>query len=511
MGNKEKGKKKKVIKDMGEKFFLEQWEIYDSCNLERKNSNLKFDKNLLVSQIKRDPFEDYTEIETIGEGSFGRVILVEHNITGMKRAMKQIKKSLFFQESNEESVLNELNILKKIDHQNVVKVFDYYIDNVNYYIITEYCAGGDLFDAVKDIELSEYEVALIMYQILLAVNHLHKMNIMHRDLKPENILVSKKEENGLYRIKLCDFGTSHLFKEGKKEKTVKGSSYYIAPEVYNQKYDFKCDLWSCGVIMYVLLTKKIPFYGNTKKELRENIINQNYITEPLMVYSSVVRKLIDDLLEKDYDKRINAETALNYKFFQCYKCKDIINQMNVNIINKYIENIKKYKQSNIFQETAITYLIHNVDLDEVSEAYKLFNIFDDDRNGKIDFLEFYNGLCSFTSTELDKEKIREVFYNIDVDNNNYIEQEEFIKAAIDKRIFLSENMLKFAFNFFDVDKSGTITIEKISALFKEDNSKNEKEATEELKNIIKSIDKNDDGEINFEEFSQLMKSLLNNL
>ena len=507
MGNKIKSKKKKKYKDMGEKFILEQWEIYESNNFERKDSNLKFDKNLLVSPIKRDPFEDYTNIEIIGEGSFGKVILVEHNITGMKRAMKQIKKNLCFQESNEQSVLNELNILKKIDHQNVVKVYDYYIDNVNYYLITEYCQGGDLFDAVKDIELTECQVACIMYQILLAVNHLHKMNIMHRDLKPENILVTKKEEDGLYRVKLCDFGTSNLFKEGKKEKTVMGSAYYIAPEVFNKKYDFKCDLWSCGVIMYVLLTKKVPFYGNTKKELRENIINKSYIVEPLKKYSDFVKALIDDLLEKNYDNRINAEEALNYKIFDYYKCKEKINKMNIDIINKYIENIKKYKQSNIFQETAITYLIHNADLDEVSDAYKLFNKFDDDRNGKIDFLEFYNGLCNFTTSKLDKEKIREVFYNIDIDRNNYIEQEEFVKAAVDKKIFLSENMLKFAFNFFDNDKNGLITIEEIGLLFKDD-SKNEKELSEELQSIIKSIDKNDDGKINFEEFSELMKSLL---
>ena len=136
----------------------------------------------------------------------------------MKRAMKQIRKSFSFQKSNEETVLNELNMLKKIDHQNVVKVYEYYVDNFNYYIITEYCHEGDLFDAIKGKPLSEYQVACIMYQILLAVNHLHKMNIMHRDLKLENILVTKIEEDGLYRIKLCDFGTSHLFEEGHKKK-----------------------------------------------------------------------------------------------------------------------------------------------------------------------------------------------------------------------------------------------------------------------------------------------------
>ena len=94
---------------------------------------------------------------------------------------------------------------------------------------------------------------------------MHKMQIMHRDLKLENILISKIEEDGLYLIKICDFGTSHLFQDGKKEKQIMGSSYYIAPEVFNRKYNFKCDLWSLGVVIYVLLTKKIPFLVNVKK------------------------------------------------------------------------------------------------------------------------------------------------------------------------------------------------------------------------------------------------------
>ena len=510
MGNKFNGRRRTTIYGMGEKFFLENWEVFEKTNLDKKDS-LQYDQNLLVSQLKKDPFEDYTPIRLLGTGSFGKVLLVEHNITGMKRAMKQIKKSLIFQKSNESTVLNELNILKKIDHQNVVKVYEYYIGNVNYYIITEYCPGGDLLTAVNNKkELSEYQVSCIMYQILSAVNHLHKMNIMHRDLKLENILITKIEEDGLYRIKLCDFGTSHLFQEGRKEKKVIGSGYYMAPEVINKKYDFKCDLWSCGIIMYILLNKEIPFLGDNKTELKNNIKNKKYISEPLKKYSDFVKGLVDDLLEKNYNKRINAETALTYKIFSYYKCKKRINQMNFRIINNYIENIKKYKKSNIFQEIAIAYLIHNADLDEVSEAYKLFNKFDADGNGKIDIDELYNGLNEITEEKWDKKNVKEIFFNLDTNNNNYIEQEEFVKAAIDKKIFLSEKMLKFAFNFFDSDKKGLITINEISLIFKS-NKDNNKNFSEEIKNIIKLVDKDGDGKISFKEFSQFMTSLLEQL
>ena len=513
MGNKTNNRKKEKIKGMGKKFFLEEWEICDTNDLNKSAPILHFDKNKLVSQIKKNPYDDYTAIKILGSGSYGKVLLVEHNITGMKRAMKQIRKSFSFQKSNEEAVLNELNILKKIDHQNVVKVYEYYVDNINYYIITEYCQEGDLFDAIKDKNLSEYQVACIMYQILLAVNHLHKMNIMHRDLKLENILVTKIEEDGLYRIKLCDFGTSHLFEEGHKEKKLIGSGYYMAPEVINKKYSFKCDIWSCGIIMYVLLTKKIPFLGDTKTELRHSIVKKKYIVEPIKKLSGLVQELIDDLIEKNENKRLNAEKALNYKIFDFYKCKERINKISFKIINNYIQNIKKYKKINILQETAITYLIHNSDLDEVNDAYKLFNKFDEDGNGKIDLEEFYKGLCKISEKKLNKKEITEIFYNIDTDKNNYIEQEEFAQAAVDKKIFLSEKMLKFAFNFFDDDKNGLITTEEIGMIFKNNNNNknNDKNTSNEIKNIIKMIDKNDDGKISFEEFSQFMKSLFEKL
>ena len=109
------------------------------------------------------------------------------------------------------------------------------MDAENYYLITEYCSGGDLFDVKKDVPLSEKQVAWIIYQILLALNHIYKMKIMHRDLKLENILVTKKEQDGLFRIKIWDFGTSHLFEDGKKEKLMESSSFYITPEVFKNK------------------------------------------------------------------------------------------------------------------------------------------------------------------------------------------------------------------------------------------------------------------------------------
>ena len=134
--------------------------------------------------------------------------------------------------------------------------------------------------------LTEIQVAYIMYQLFSALNYCHKIKIIHRDLKPENILISKKE-NDFARIKICDFGTSQIFKKGEMQKEFVGSAFYIAPEVIKENYNFKCDLWSCGIIMYVLLTHKIPFNvkGKDEEELKNAIATQNYNETRLAKFS----------------------------------------------------------------------------------------------------------------------------------------------------------------------------------------------------------------------------------
>ena len=509
MGNKvHQGKKnRKSIGDYND-FYSADINLYDEITQNRAQSIIHYNQDKIVSEVKADPFLDYKIIKSIGEGTFGKVELVEHKITGMVRAMKIIPKT---SELDDLSVLNELYILKRIDHQNVIKIYEFYSDDKNYYLITEYCPGGDLFRYTKDKNLSEKQVANIVYQILLVLNNLHKMKIMHRDLKPENILVAKKEENGLYLIKICDFGTSQIFKTGEKEKNVIGSSYYIAPEVLKKKYDSKCDLWSLGVIMYVLLTKKIPFQGSNDQQLKNNIKKKSskYIKKPILIYSKYTQDLLDKLLEKDVSKRFTAEQALNSDLFKVHNCKENINQINKDLINKFIDNIIKYKRRNAFQETAIMYLIHNSESEEILEANKLFNIFDVNNDGKISFSDFFSQIEKLSGKKIEKEQAQEIFFNIDTNKNKFIEMEEFVKGAVDKKIFLEEKMLKLAFNFFDVGNDGLITYDDFIELFKDStDEEKDKEAQELLEKLMNSIDTRKDGKINFEDFSSFMKKLL---
>ena len=501
-------------------FYLESWEI---CNDKNKNidNSVKFSNELLISEVKIDPFTIYEKIKSLGEGSFGEVILVKHKITGEVRAMKVIKKMNTLTESNEEEVFNEINILKKMDHPNIIKIFEFYIQFNNYYLITEYCNGGDLCDFSQKNFLNEMQVAYVMYQIFSALNYCHKMKIIHRDLKPENILISKNENNFL-RIKIADFGTSKIFKKGDIEKDMVGTLFYIAPEVIMGNYNFKCDLWSCGVIMYILLTHKnlyinskteqiIINFGDEEKEdeiLQRNILYKDYNTEYLLAFSKNTQDLISKLLEKDVDLRINSELALKHKYFEEFKVKDLLYEIkDKKIIEKFINNLKNYKRKSILQETIIAYLIHNFPgLEDIENAYKLFNQIDVDQKGKISLYELYDGLSILIESDKLKDDIVEIFANLDMNKNNYITYEDLARGVIDKKCLLDEKVLEFAFKYFDKEDKGEITFEDISSIFKK--HINNKDINETLKKIISEVDEDGDGIITYEKFCKLMKNII---
>ena len=329
MGNKSsrKHKKNKIKNEKNEDdmegFFLEDWAILNDKNKinefnENKNK-ISLNNEVLISQVKTNPFKDYTEIKLLGSGSFATVKLVKNNYTGMIRAMKIIKKKYNYDSSDENDldILNEINILKQIDHPNVVKIFEFYNSDDAFYLITEYCEGGELFKLISQKKiLTEIQCAYIMYQVLSAIKYCHKMKIMHRDLKPENILIYKhNKEKDFFDVKICDFGTSQVFKKGEWQSQPCGSVYYVAPEVIYKKFNSKCDLWSCGVIMFMLLSNKAPFGGRNDKDIIQNVLSGTYNKNFLKNCSETTLDLISKLLEKDYKLRINADDSMKHQNF----------------------------------------------------------------------------------------------------------------------------------------------------------------------------------------------------
>jgi calcium-dependent protein kinase len=219
-------------------------------------------------------------------GAYGKVYKITHKRTSLVRAMKCLRKTKVPQVTSN-AMFNEVNFLKVLDHPNIIGIYDLYSDNKFYYMITELCAGGELFDYIASLEyFYEPTAATYMKQILSAVMYMHDNGVVHRDLKVETLLFSTEKPGSTLR--LIDFGESVRLdydKDGKPKPLteiigtvnfiflINPKPYYIAPEVLKQNYSEKCDVWSCGVLMYICLCGYPPFNGNNDDQILNSVKN----------------------------------------------------------------------------------------------------------------------------------------------------------------------------------------------------------------------------------------------
>ena len=306
-GKQSKTKKNKTFQDIGKKANQETAGGFNHANTLDSLSGINLTNEVIVSHSKSNPNIDYKKLNFLGEGSFAAVYRVQNRITDSIRAMKIINKSSTCSEADDKEIFNEINILRTLDHPNILKIFEFYSNKESYSIVTELCSEGELFQEIVDKgPFNEAYSAYVMFQILSAINYCHNMKIIHRDLKPENILIVERDKNNYPRIKICDFGTSKMFEKGAVQRKLVGSSYYIAPEVLKKRYDEKCDIWSCGVILYILLSARPPFSGDSDKEIMENVSTGKYDLEssPFNKVSKSCKDLIQKLLIMDPKKEL---------------------------------------------------------------------------------------------------------------------------------------------------------------------------------------------------------------
>ena len=426
---------------------------------EQKDSNnteLVINQNMLVklNNTKGPPIDKYTHQCKLGEGTFGTVEKVIHNESKMIRAMKKISKRR--QKNSEAEILNEIEILKKLDHPNIVRIFEIYSSTDNYYLITEFCKEGELYDQIKNFGFfQENEAAYIIYQLLSAILVCHSHNIIHRDLKPENILIDNIN-NRFLDIKVIDFGTAKIFEHNKTQSKKIGSSYYMAPEVLLQNYNEKCDLWSVGVILYILLSGRVPFGGTDDDEIFTKIKKGEYnlVSKPFDNISTDAKDLIKKLLDKDTNKRPSADKALKHNWFNKCKTKENLFSTAKRNVKEMMTKLTTYSSEFKLQQAAIAFIVHNMaHTDEIREIFSIFQLIDESGDGRITKEELIKGLTIHNpSLQNIKDEVDKIFTNLDTDQNGFIEFEEFARVLIDKKKLLTQENLAFSFNFFEVQK-----------------------------------------------------------
>ena len=458
-------------------------------------------KENLISHKNKNISKEYTLGKTIGKGAFAQVRLGIHKATKQTRAIKILQKKKI----NMDELLTEISIVSKLSHPSIMQVFEIFEDNANVYIVSEYCKGGELFDIISDKgSFSEKEACIIMQQLLSGICYSHQNGIVHRDLKPENILMENNKSHDL-SIKIVDWGCATQINKKERLHETDGTSYYIAPEVLQGEYDEKCDIWSCGVILYILLCGYAPFYGEKDEDIFQQVLKGEYDfpKEEWDNVSDEAKNLVKKMIEKDPSKRISALEALKDDWFKMNKEKKKSNKV---LAKNVLNNMKKFKKNKKFEKATISFIINQLVLkEERNDLERQFKEWDKNGDGVLSKEEIVEGYRK-TYGCVDENEIDNMIKSIDLDGNGVIDYNEFLTCTMNKEKILKNENLEICFKAFDSDNSGNISLDEIASIFNSGNKdKQDKEELETLKKMIAEADENGDGEISFKEFKDLMR------
>ena len=439
----------------------------------------------------------------LGDGAFGSVRKIIHRVTGEIRAVKTIHKKNLRSEDERQTFFNEVSVLRALDHPNILKLYEFYQDDKNFYLITELCNGGELFDRIiSHGSFSEAVAANYMRQILSVISYCHDRNVVHRDLKPENFLLDTTAEEA--NLKVIDFGTAQFFTPGIKLTAKFGTPYYIAPEVLKCRYDEKCDVWSAGVNMYVLLCGYPPFGGSSDEQILKKIsVGRFYFPSPEWDFiSSEAKDLITKMLAFEPGSRITAKEALHHPWLSHASQAPI----DTNIARSIFSNIQSFRSEQKLQKATYAFIATQLATKkEKDEMLELFKSLDTDNSGTLSRQELIQGFHNFSFEDIEdiEAEVDKIMSQVDTDGSGEIDYTEFVAAAMNKNKLLSKERLEAAFKAFDIDGSGSISADELKVIL----GKYHSYGDDIWADIIREVDQNGDGVIDLREFSEMMLKL----
>ena len=460
-------------------------------------NQVKFGKKTFVNFNTRSIRDCYEVLSKLGKGGYGTVYQVKNKTTGGLFACKKLSKLSI---QDQEKFMREIKILIKTDHPNIIKLYDIFESANSLYLIMEQCNGGELFDKItlhieNEEMYTEKEAAEIIRQVMSAVEYCHNNEICHRDLKPENLLYLKKGDEKNNPLKVIDFGLSQTLDTKKILSSRVGTAYYVSPEILAVKYNEKCDIWSAGVILYVLLSGEPPFNGPSDAVIYSKIkkMKFNFPPEKWGKISKEAKDLISHMIVKE-EERYNASQVLAHPWFKIAKEKISLEKLNFDS-----QFFKQYKEMNQLKKMVLVYIASGLQENEISDLKLIFQAFDTDNDGQINYKEFEQGILQSKSASIKPDEIKAYFDSIDTDKNGKIEYTEFISACLQNKIKIKEEKLYDAFSAFDKDHNGKITKEELCKVLKLESSN-----SSYVSELIKMADKSGDEEIDYKEFLSFM-------
>ena len=506
----------------------------------------------------------WTSASELGSGNFGKVYRARNKEKSYMCALKKILMTDKHNSNSVETLRREVHILQDMLHPSIIRLYETLETATHLYIAQEMCTGGELFDAIiksnnEGMIFDECDAAAVMRMALEGLEHCHQRNVVHRDLKPENFLLSvqldvkRKHGDPFPQVKMIDFGLAEKHRYGKHFQLRAGTPYYMAPEVLKKCYDLECDLWSMGVILYILLCGYPPFYGDNDDEIYEGIErglpkkfhptveswlkrslatvkakpgeegplpgNMQFKYNTLIKPSEEVLKnwtnyerffpeaeftlvsagaidLIRKLLVTDPKKRLTATQALQHPWIvaQGPHKPEPLNK-------KMFDNLRQFTGLDKFKKITKKLIANNLPEKDIAMLLKSFKEADSDGNGILTADELrvvvHNHLHSMNKSVEDiDEEFAQLIEALDIDGDGTIGYEEFVAATMETKHWATTDRLEEAFAALDTDGSESLDVAEVAAALGE----NDANAQE----IMARFDQNGDGKIDLSEFKEMM-------
>ncbi|CAG9321435.1 unnamed protein product [Blepharisma stoltei] len=474
---------------------------YQPQEINRRNPNrhssMAIRKGNFIRTKSGDINQFYENIREIGTGGFGIVYSAKDKRSGLRRAIKEIPKDKLDKSTNEQ-MLEEVQILRELDHPNIMKIYEVIESRKSYYIVSEYLSGGELFDKIIETQgFNEKIAARYFIDMMTAINYCHTNEIVHRDLKPENLLLESSQRDA--NLKVIDFGISQRLNPGAKLTSANGTLYYMAPEVFDRPHDEKCDIWSAGIILYVMICGKPPFYADNDKDYIKLIKKGQFsLTKGAWENASDdLKDLVRKMLTVDPKKRLSAQDVLNHPWVEKY----LSNEAEANPIStEALSNLGKFRNQSKIAKSIKTFITSQIfTAKDEKELIKIFKRIDKNGDGKLSEEELIEGYLELGLTS--PADIEAIMKNCDTDHSGYIDFTEFVTATTEWNFMINQTQLKQAFKMYDTSGDGKLSLDELKAGIPgiEDS---------EWKKFLDEADTNGDGVITFAELKDYLTEKL---
>ncbi|GAB2282571.1 CDPK- kinase 5 [Dionaea muscipula] len=405
--------------------------------------------------------------EEVGRGHFGytRVAVAKKGeMKGQPVAVKIIPKAKMTTAIAIEDVRREVKILKALaGHSNLVRFYEAYEDSDNVYIVMELCQGGELLDRLlsRGGNYTEDNAKDVMLQILNVVAFCHLQGVVHRDLKPENFLFSTNDEDS--QLKAIDFGLSDFVKPDEKLNDIVGSAYYVAPEVLHRSYSTEADVWSIGVIAYILLCGSRPFWARTESGIFRAVLkaDPNFDEPPWPSLSSEAKDFVKRMLNKDPRRRMTAAQAICHPWLRNYK------QAKVPLDILIFKLMKSYLRSSSLRRAALRALSRTLTVDELCYLKEQYALLQPSRLGTISLENIKEALLRNGTDAMKESRAHEYSIALNALQFRRMDFEEFCAAASSvhqlEALDRWEQHARCAYELFEKDGNRAIMIEELAS------------------------------------------------